>query len=84
VLRRPDSRDGFELALGDDDDGGVARQLSIWCVCAARAMAAWRRDFVARHSRWRPVRAKRTAPSATSTTRRARRPDEAGCDTSPS
>jgi hypothetical protein len=45
----------------------------------APAIAAWRSDFVARHSRWRSVRAKRTAPSAT--TRCARRPDEAGRDT---
>jgi hypothetical protein len=47
VLRRPDSRDEFELALGEAMTALLRSATAIWCVCAARAMAAWRRDFVA-------------------------------------
>jgi hypothetical protein len=50
VLRRPHSRDEFELALGE---AMTPLQLGNCDLvrCAARAMAAWRRDFVARRSR---------------------------------
>jgi hypothetical protein len=46
VLRRPDSRDEFELALGD---AMTALQLSNCDLVRLRG-TTWRRDFVARPS----------------------------------
>jgi hypothetical protein len=50
VLRRPDSRDEFELALGE---AVTVMQLSNCDLVRLRgtSAAAWLRDFVARHSR---------------------------------
>jgi hypothetical protein len=75
VLRRPDSRDEFELALGK-----AMTALQLGNCDLARLPARGDGGVAARLcspalARWRPVHAKRTTPSAT--TRRAWRPDEA-------
>jgi hypothetical protein len=82
VLRRPDSRDEFEPALGE---AMAALQLGNCDLVRLRGTSDG--GVAARlcgHAlaRWRRVHAKRMVPSAS--TRRARRPDEAGHDTSPS
>jgi hypothetical protein len=72
----PDSRDEFELALGE---AMTALQLGNCDLVRLRGTSDG--GVAARLcgpalARWRPVRAKRMVPSVT--TRRARRPDEAG------
>jgi hypothetical protein len=82
VLRRPVSRDEFELALGQ---AMTALQLGNCDLVRLRGTSDGgeaARLCGPAVARWRSVHANRTAPSAT--TRRARRPDEAGHDTSPS
>jgi hypothetical protein len=76
VLRRPDSRDEFELALGEAMTALQLGNCDLLRLCGTSDGGVAARLCGPALARWRPVHAKRMAPSAT--TRRARRPDEAG------